>query len=227
MKTIKLVVFDMAGTTVNENNIVYKTVQKVINDLGYTVTLDNVLEFGAGKEKHQAITDVLQNCTNSSAVKKEAATAFTAFKPELEVAYDTLEIGTFDGMLSFFKKLKNHHIRVVLNTGYDAKTAAKLLAKLAWNIGEEIDMLITADDVKNGRPAPDMIHKAMQQFEITDPSYVLKAGDSEIDIIEGKNANCGLTIGVLSGAQTREQLEAAKPDYILNLVTELESILLN
>tara|TARA_R110002020_G_scaffold424442_1_gene633675 strand:- start:40838 stop:41521 length:684 start_codon:yes stop_codon:yes gene_type:complete len=226
MNTIKLVVFDMAGTTVNENNIVYKTVHKVINDLGYNVTLDNVLEFGAGKEKHQAIKDVLQNCTNSSAIKEEAATAFAAFKPELEVAYNTLEIGTFDGMLSFFKKLKSNNIHVVLNTGYDAKTATKLLAKLEWNVGEEIDMLITADDVKNGRPAPDMIQKAMQQFNITNSSHVLKAGDSEIDIIEGKNANCGLTIGVLSGAQTKEQLEAAKPDYILNVVTELEEILI-
>ena len=43
MHTIKLAVFDMAGTTVNENNIVYKTVQKVINDLGYEVSLDQVL----------------------------------------------------------------------------------------------------------------------------------------------------------------------------------------
>jgi hypothetical protein len=28
---IKMVVFDMAGTTVNENNVVYKTLQKVYN----------------------------------------------------------------------------------------------------------------------------------------------------------------------------------------------------
>ncbi|MFD2827742.1 phosphonatase-like hydrolase [Leeuwenhoekiella polynyae] len=227
MNTIKLVVFDMAGTTVNENNIVYKTVQKVINDLGYQVSLDAVLEFGAGKEKHQAITDVLQNCTHSTAVQEEAATAFAAFKPELEVAYDTQSIGTFEGMLAFFKRLKEDTIKVVLNTGYDSKTATKLLAKLEWHVGEEIDMLITADAVENGRPAPDMIHKAMQQFGITDPSQVLKAGDSQIDIIEGKNAKCGLTIGVLSGAQTKEQLEAAKPDYILKVITELEGILLN
>ncbi|MEO0902289.1 MAG: HAD family hydrolase, partial [Bacteroidota bacterium] len=30
MVQIEMVVFDMAGTTVNENNIVYKTVQKCI-----------------------------------------------------------------------------------------------------------------------------------------------------------------------------------------------------
>ena len=226
MHTIKLAVFDMAGTTVNENNIVYKTVQKVINDLGYTVSLDQVLEYGAGKEKHQAITDVLTHCTASNDVKKEAAVAFAAFKPALELAYDTLEINTFDGMLAFFKALRKQDIHVVLNTGYDAKTATKLLAKLEWNVGEDIDMLITADDVENGRPAPDMIQKAMDAFGVTDPAEVLKAGDSEIDIIEGKNANCGLTVGVLSGAQTREQLEKAHPDYILNTVTELEALLI-
>lgn len=227
MNTLKLAVFDMAGTTVNENNIVYKTVQKVINDLGYSVSLDKVLAFGAGKEKHQAITDVLKNCTNSSAVEQEADTAFAAFKPQLEVAYDTLEVGTFDGMLSFFETLKDHGIHVALNTGYDRNTAAKLLAKLGWKVGREIDMLITADDVVNGRPAPDMIEHAMKQFGITDAAQVLKAGDSEIDIIEGKNANCGLTVGVLSGAQTKAQLEAAQPDYILNVITELEEIVLN
>ena len=53
----------------------------------------------------------------------------------------------------------------------------------------------------------------------------LKAGDSEIDIIEGKNSGCGITVGVLSGAQTKEQLEVANPDYILQDVTELEYIL--
>ncbi|WP_442845128.1 phosphonatase-like hydrolase [Leeuwenhoekiella sp. H156] len=225
MNTIKLAVFDMAGTTVNEHNIVYKTVQKVINDLGYKVSLDQVLKYGAGKEKHQAIIDVLQNCTRSKAIKQEAQTAFAAFKPALESAYDTQEIGTFKGILPFFKKLKTHDIKVVLNTGYDAKTATKILTKLDWKTGREIDLMVTADDVENGRPNPDMIYKAMREFNITNAKAVLKAGDSEIDIIEGKNAGCRLTIGVLSGAQNRQQLEAAKPDYILDVITDLEELL--
>lgn len=227
MSTIKLAVFDMAGTTINENNIVYKTVQQVINDLGYTISLDQVLEYGAGKEKHQAIKDVLKNCTDSTAIDRQAAIAFAAFKPKLENAYSIFEIDTFDGMLPFFEKLKNNGIKVVLNTGYDSKTANKLLSKLEWQVGRDFDALITADDVKNGRPHPDMIQKAMAMFRITNPAEVLKAGDSEIDITEGKNAGCGLTIGVLSGAQTKEQLKAANPDYILNFVTDLETILIN
>lgn len=172
----------MAGTTVNENNMVYKTVQKVINDLGFNVSLEDVLEHGAGKEKHQAITDVLTSCTQADHIDKLADKAFENFKPQLDKAYETCEIKSFEGMEAFFEKSRKTGIKVVLNTGYDRKTAKKLLTKLDWKTGREIDALITADDVQNGRPHPEMIEKAMEKFGITDPAHVLKAGDSTIDI---------------------------------------------
>ncbi len=40
----------MAGTTVNEDNLVYKTLKEEINAAGFTLTLDQVLAHGAGKE---------------------------------------------------------------------------------------------------------------------------------------------------------------------------------
>ncbi len=225
MTDIKLVVFDMAGTTVNENNLVYKTVQKVINQEGFSISLDEVLQHGAGKEKHKAITDVLTACTTNIDIAMIADKAFGNFKTTLETAYDEAQISTFDGMQDFFDTLRKHDIKIVLNTGYDSKTANKLLEKLNWKVGNQIDALITSDDVVNGRPNPDMIQMAMAKFGITDPAQVLKAGDSEIDIMEGKNSGCAITVGVLSGAQNREQLRVANPDYILNNVMEIESIL--
>jgi phosphoglycolate phosphatase-like HAD superfamily hydrolase len=84
--------------------------------------------------------------------------------------------------------------------------------------------MITASDVSNGRPHPDAIIKAMAELGIREPTEVLKAGDSAIDIEEGKNANCGITVGVLSGAQNRRQLEAANPTYILDSVVDLAQI---
>lgn len=226
MKKIELAVFDMAGTTVNENNIVYKTVQKVINDEGYSISLEEVLQHGAGKEKQQAIMDVLTNCTTVENVKELAAKMFANFKPSLEKAYDEMEINSFDGVDVFIQKLRNNNIKVVLNTGYDAKTTATLLNKLNWQAGRDIDAVVNADDVEKGRPHPDMIEKAMELTGINNAENVLKAGDSEIDILEGKNAGCGITVGVLSGAQTKEQLQAAQPDYILSNLTDLEEILL-
>ncbi|QES89822.1 HAD family hydrolase [Rhizosphaericola mali] len=227
MTNIKMLVLDMAGTTVKENNLVYKTVQKAIQKEGIQVTLDNVLEHGAGKEKYTAIVDVLHACTNlnDKEIINIANNAFEYFKATLYDTYNENTINTYEGMETFFSFMQNKGIKVVLNTGYNHALATKILSILGWEEGKQIDGLITDDDVEKGRPYPDMIELAMQRFGIHDPLNVLKAGDSAIDIIEGKNSGCGLTIGVLSGAQTKEQLENAHPDYILNYVTDIKDLL--
>ncbi|MGN7516140.1 MAG: phosphonatase-like hydrolase [Allomuricauda sp.] len=218
MKKIELAVFDMAGTTVNEDNVVYKTVRAALAKSGVEVSLNTVLEFGAGKEKFKAIADILEK-TKTTGVDPNAV--FKDFKNMLEEAYANLDVTTYDGVEELFKLLKSKGVKVVLNTGYDHKTAKSLLSKLGWIPGEQIDALITADDAVMGRPSSEMIDKAMAMFGITARDKVLKAGDSVIDIEEGKNANCGWTVGVLTGAQTREQLATAEPSMILDSLSDL------
>lgn len=228
MKDIKLAVFDMAGTTVNENNVVYKTVQKALAEAGVEVTLNIVLEFGAGKEKYKAIMDVLEyaeTAMNITNVEVGAEEIFKNFKVLLKEAYTNLKVSPYKGVEELFEILRSNQIKVVLNTGYDSSTANTLLEKLGWKVGEQIDALITADDVENGRPTSEMIDRAMELFGISDSKQVLKAGDSEIDIEEGKNANCGMTVGVLTGAHTKEQLERASPTIILDSLEELGGVL--
>ncbi|RPG28147.1 MAG: phosphonatase-like hydrolase [Muricauda sp. TMED12] len=222
MKKIQLAVFDMAGTTVNEDNVVYKTVRAALAKYGVEVSLNTVLEFGAGKEKFKAIADILKE-TRTENVDPNAV--FQEFKKMLEEAYANLNVTTYDGVEELFKILKSKGVKVVLNTGYDQKTAQSLLNKLGWVPGEQIDALITADDVVKGRPSSEMIDKAMEMFKITDSENVLKAGDSVIDIEEGKNANCGWTVGVLTGAQTRQQLATAEPTLILDSLANLADTL--
>lgn len=219
LENIKMVVFDMAGTTVDEHNVVYKTLQKSINDYGIDVDLETVLELGAGKEKHQAIKDVLSYLNSSKT--EDSYLIFNNFKKMLDEAYLKLEVKPIDGVEEVLQKLKEANIRVVLNTGYTREVATNLLKKLNWIEGIHYDMLITASDVEKGRPHPEMIQKAMKEFNVSNAAEVLKAGDSGIDIEEGKNAGCGVTIGVLSGAQSRQQLEIEKPTYILNSLKEL------
>ncbi len=227
MKDIKLVVFDMAGTTVNEDNVVYKTVQRAFVEWKFDISLDVVLRLGAGKEKYKAIIDILKEATTVEDVERTAKKIFQNFKNLLNKSYANLRVTPYDGVEELFQTLRSHHITIVLNTGYDSNTAKVLLHKLNWKIGKQIDALITADDVENGRPSSEMIDKAMEIFSISDSSQVLKAGDSIIDIEEGKNAHCGITVGVLTGAHTREQLEKANPTFIINSLAELGKILLH
>jgi phosphoglycolate phosphatase-like HAD superfamily hydrolase len=113
----------------------------------------------------------------------------------------------------------------MLNTGYDAKTALKLLRKLGWEHSDLILHVVTASDVSRNRPFPDMIEAAMRIAGITEPLEVVKVGDSAIDIEEGQNAGCGLNIGITGGAQTRQQLENQNPDFVIDQLKELIGIL--
>ena len=219
-----MVVFDMAGTVVNENNVVYKTLQKAINEKGFNFSLEQVLLEGAGKEKSQAIKSIL----NVYAQKNDdelANNIYNDFIVLLEKAYNTIEITPQDNAPELFHELKQRSILVVLNTGYNSETAQSLITKLGWKKGTEFDSLVTATDVKNNRPDPDMILLAMEKFNITNAAEVVKVGDSIIDIEEGKNAGCGLNIGITTGAHTPEQLQTAKPNYIINNLLELLPIL--
>ncbi|MGB1110071.1 MAG: HAD-IA family hydrolase [Gammaproteobacteria bacterium] len=215
MPKIRLAIFDMAGTVVDEDNVVYKTLRKVLADQGHVFELETVFELGAGKEKQQALRDILALKLEPEAAREIAAHAFAAFKPALEKAYATLAVKPVAGVDELFPKLRALGVKIGLNTGYDRKTAESLLSKLDWQLGRDFHSPVAADDVSNGRPHPDAILKAMADLGIDDPAAVLKAGDSAIDIEEGQNAGCGITVGVLSGAQGRAQLSAANPNYVL------------
>lgn len=223
MHNIELVVFDMAGTVVNEDNVVYKTLQEAINKVGFGLSLDFVLEHGAGKEKHQAIKDILALVDSDG--KWDSNPIFEDFKIRLDQAYERLDVTTFEGVVTLLGQLRSKKIKIALNTGYSKSIATRLLQKMNWVKGEQYDTLVTADDVVLGRPHPDMIFEAMEALNVFDTENVLKAGDSIIDIEEGKNAQCGLTVGVTTGAHTREQLESAKPSYVVDSLLELSQVL--
>lgn len=222
MKNIELLVLDMAGTTIDEDNVVYKTLTEAVNSHGYSVSLEKVLSSCAGMEKLEAITSLLKEIDGN---EEDATVIFENFSEKLKEAYCNLDVKPINGTENFLLTMKAQNKKVVLNTGYTSEIAHQLLDKLQWKENIHFDALITADDVSESRPSPEMINLAMKKFNIMEPEKVLKAGDSVIDIEEGKNAGCGLTIAVLSGAQNRTELEKAKPDYILNTISEAEHIL--
>jgi phosphonatase-like hydrolase len=220
---IRMVVFDMAGTTVNEDNVVYKTLQQAINDNGFHFTLDQVMAEGAGKEKFQAVKSILKS--DLAEDEQLSETIYQHFTILLQEAYRYIDVKPQPNALELFSILKRQHIFVILNTGYNTETANSLIEKLGWEKGEQYDSLITASDVEKSRPEPDMILLAMRRFHIPHASEVIKIGDSIIDIEEGKNAKCALTIGITTGAHSYEQLLSANPDYIISNLSELPEII--
>lgn len=126
-----------------------------------------------------------------------------------------------------FAEFQQKGIRVGLNTGFTRRITDAILEKLGWDKNKDIDSVICSDEVPEGRPHPFMIRALMESTGITDASQVAKVGDTEVDILEGRNADCGLVVSVTTGAYTAEELKLYKPDFIIDSLQELPAIIDN
>ena len=121
---------------------------------------------------------------------------------------------------NFFQRLRFNGVKIALNTGYERNFQQKIINH--FNMNEYIDDFISSADVRMGRPFPYMIHRIMERNDIISVKHVAKVGDTKNDILEGKNAGCGITIAVQTGAgTTKDFLEA---DMIVDKITNIDMV---
>ena len=97
-------------------------------------------------------------------------------------------------LLNVATQLRKQGIKIGGTTGY-FRQAAELVARHASEQGFTPDANACADDVPQGRPAPWMIYRVMQQLNMYPPSSVIKVGDTVADVQAGIAAGCW-SIGV-------------------------------
>jgi phosphonatase-like hydrolase len=214
---IRLIVCDMAGTTVNEGGIVYKTLVQTIKRYGLEIG-DNEIKYWYGVNK----TEVLKYFLNRSGEDDtKLPYMLTDFKTNLKKNYfEDKTISLINPKLPhLFNTLRERGIKIALNSGFSVDIQEALIDNLEMR--SFIDGYISSESVPQGRPEPYMIQELMKRFNIDDPNQVIKLGDSVNDILEGKNANCFKSIGVLSGAERKQNLLDAGADMILNSVMDL------
>ncbi|MFT6319247.1 MAG: phosphonatase-like hydrolase [Granulosicoccus sp.] len=221
---IQLVIFDMAGTAINEDNLVYQTILITLKYHGIKIDLETVLEHCAGKEKRDAIRDVIEEVNKKRPTETLVDEIHLEFKKNLKVIYETAEMEVFPSVQKVLKTLKEKEVKISFNTGYTREVAEQILKNVNIQVGKDIDVLMTASDVTNSRPAPDMINEICKKLEIP-ANLAIKIGDSSVDVQEGKNAKCKYSIGITTGAQTRSQMEKANPDFIIDDMLELLPII--
>lgn len=110
-----------------------------------------------------------------------------------------------DGVREAMAILGDRGVTVGYVTGFAREPARRLLevSKL------EHAVLVGSDEVERGRPAPDLIQRAMDRLGLVDPAAVAYAGDTPVDIQSGLAARCGLVYGLTCGAHNESELEAA------------------
>jgi phosphonatase-like hydrolase len=222
---IKLVVFDMAGTTIEDSDNVHGALINGFKKYNYTIDREDANSV-MGYPKPVAIRMLLEGKFKyKDHIGDLVANIHKAFVAEMIDFYKTdPAVKAKRNAEETFKQLRAKGIKVCIDTGFSRDIADTIIERLQWNKQGLLDISVTSDEVNNGRPYPDMIFKAMRDLNITTADEVAKVGDTVSDLKEGNGAKCKYVIGITTGAYTREELEKEPHTHLVDDLLEVVDI---
>jgi len=237
MKQVKLVVFDMAGTTVKDQKEVEKCFVEAAEKTSLPFSREDIMAMMGWSKK--AVFQTLWNKARPDLAESETqrlvSHSFCTFKEILENHYRTAPVEPTEGCLEIFELLKSKEIKVALTTGFYRKVTNIILSRLNWdknlddnylgNGNSIIDLSVASDEVTSGRPEPYMITRAMKMTGISDSKSVINIGDTPSDLMSGKRAGCLYSLGVCNGTHSSAQLEVFPNDGLLANISEIVNYL--
>lgn len=222
---IELVAFDMAGTTIDDHGSVYVALQRSVEETGATVA-EADLQKWMGTDKLTAI-GALMKLGGQEPETSRVAAQFERFREILAELYRENPPVALPGVADALAELRDRGIRIALTTGFDDDVALPLLESVGWTVGEGgehlLDAVVTTSHVAAGRPAPYLIHHAMELTGVRDVHAVLAAGDTVVDLLAAHNAGV-IGVGVLTGALGRDQLAEQPHAHIVDSVADIPSL---
>ena len=216
MDELELVIFDLAGTTVEDRGEVPFAFTAALAEHGIKVTSEQVRSV-RGLSKRQALLQLIPAGPEQARLGEEAHVSSQA---HLAQRYAAAGVRAISGAALAFRSLRSGGVRVALNTGFDQKMTELLLGALGWLEGM-VDAVVCGDEVTQGRPAPYLIFRAMEKAGASSVEKVANVGDTTLDLKAGHHAGVRWNIGVLSGAHDRQAMEGAPHTHLLPSVAEL------
>jgi phosphonatase-like hydrolase len=227
MNKIKLIVFDIAGTTVKDNGEIADAFANALKEFGYNVPTTKINPL-MGYKKPQAIRMMVEEYeSEKQMITDEYISAIHDRFLQLMIEHykTTKEIVPLPNVLEVFSFVKNKGVKIGLDTGFSSDITEVIIDRLGWLKDGVVDYAVSSNEVPAGRPQPYMIQKMMQESGIANTQQVVKIGDTEVDVQEGKNAGCLYSIAVTTGAFTREELLPYEPSFIIDNMQELVPII--
>jgi phosphonatase-like hydrolase len=213
------VIFDLAGTTVQDQGQVPVAFAAALAEHGIEVTPEQVKAV-RGASKRQALLSLIPAGPQRARLADEA---YASFRAHLAQSFASKGVRAMPGAEPVFRWLRERDVRVALNTGFDRETTSLLLGALGWTDGV-VGAVACGDEVPQGRPAPYLIFRAMEATGATSVHRVANVGDTALDLLAGHNAGVRWNIGVLSGAHDRLTLAGAPHTHLLPSVAEVPGL---
>lgn len=200
-------IFDVDGTLIDTEKMYMLPLQKTLNENGYDFSYADVVKvFGITSLDAVKILGV----SDPEAIQKQwfakikDYTQYTTVYDGIEPVLKTLHDRSVVKMAIATSKQKDEFERDVTRFGLD----------------QYFDKFVFSNEIKHGKPAPDMILKGIEKLA-ADPASTIYVGDTVYDLKAAHAANVGFA---LAGWRTKKTADFQTSDYDLKTPNELLSI---
>ncbi|WP_030266553.1 phosphonatase-like hydrolase [Streptomyces sp. NRRL B-24484] len=219
---IRLVVLDMAGTTVADGGLVEQAFRAAAADLGVA----------DGSAEHARMLDHVRATMGESKIsvfrhlfgdEDRARRANRSFEAAYHDLVDAGHCTPLPGAAEAIGRLRRAGLTTVLTTGFSRATQDRILAALGWQ--DLADLTLCPADAGRGRPYPDMVLTALLRTGTDSVRQIAVAGDTGYDMLTGTRAGAAVVAGVLTGAHEEQRLRADGATHVLASVADLPELL--
>jgi len=223
MSTIRLVIFDIGGTIIEDHGEVVASFSVALAANGLPASDTEIKEL-KGSSKRDVIKRFVERRwgTEDAGNENRIAKAYQDFRTELENRFSNGGVKPIVGAEASFAWLKAHDIACATTTGFYRSVTDRILNSVGWR--QTFAANICSDDVKVGRPSPYMIFHAMEASGIDDVRKVLNVGDTPLDVQAGTRAGVLGVVGVLTGVHKEARLSQERPSFLIPSVADIPSL---
>jgi phosphonoacetaldehyde hydrolase len=193
--TIRLVVFDWAGTIVDHGSIApIAALRTAFAAVGIQLSEEEARgPMGLPKRDHvrelfrlPSIIGAWNRAHGREPTQTDEDTIYERFLP-LQADEVRRRSQAIPGVSDCTARLKELGVAIGTTTGYP-RPIGRLLVDAASEQGLKLDHCVFPDDVPAGRPAPWMIFRIMEQSGVYPAACVVKVGDTVPDVDEARSA---------------------------------------
>jgi phosphoglycolate phosphatase len=214
-KRFETVIFDLDGTLVDTVADVTDGVNHALKLMGSSPLSQEQVKKAVGPGKEEFIRIIFPDVENPD------IESFLSFFREYYWDHCLDKTDFFPGMKEVLTAFKDRKLAVASNK--PCRFTHRILEGLG--VSPWFDAVLGPEDVTHAKPHPEMILKAVEALD-AEPADCLLVGDTDKDMEAGRGAGVCLC-GAGYGYGSSEDLLKYKPDYFIDLPSDLFSIIGN
>ena len=209
MENIRIMILDFDGTLGDTAGVIVKTMQATIKELGLPSRSDEQCAAMIGLRLIEIPPVLFPECElDGEYYASTYRRLFHDFNTDGAVEL-------YPNVLETLVELKKRGIILTIASSRSKASLTEYVSALG--LESVISFVLGADDVKDGKPAPEAVNRTLEKFGFL-PEEALVVGDTTFDIQMGKAAGTR-TCGVTYGNGSRESL--ADADRLIDNFREL------